>query len=159
ILDKARERAREMSHRKGALYPWRTISGAECSAYFPGGTAQYHINADIAYAIKQYYEATLDEEFIIDYGAEIVLETARIWMELGSYIPKKNNQFCINEVTGPDEYTAMVNNNFYTNAMAQMHLKFAADLAAKMKNLQPNEFDRLKTTIGLADDEPKEWLK
>ncbi|PWT97829.1 MAG: family 65 glycosyl hydrolase [Candidatus Melainabacteria bacterium] len=159
ILDKARTRAREMSHSKGALYAWRTIAGEECSAYFPGGTAQYHINADIAYAVKQYHEATLDEEFMTKYGAEIVLETARIWIGIGSYIPKKNNQFCINEVTGPDEYTAMVNNNFYTNAMAQMHLKFAADIAAKMKKSQPTEFERLKTAIGLTDDEPKEWVK
>ena len=159
ILNKARLRAREMSHDKGALYAWRTIAGEECSAYFPGGTAQYHINADIAYAIKQYYEATKDEDFMLRCGAEMVMETARIWMGIGAYIPKKNNQFCINEVTGPDEYTAMVDNNFYTNAMAQMHLKFAAHLADKLKAEHPKDFHRITKTMVLSTEEPKEWLR
>lgn len=158
-LDKARTRAREMSHPKGALYAWRTIAGEECSAYFPGGTAQYHINADIAYAIKQYYEATGDEEFMTKYGAEVAMETARIWMGIGSYIKKRNNQFCINEVTGPDEYTAMVNNNFYTNAMAQAHLKFAAHWADKLKTSQPEDFRRIKAAMNLSEDEPNEWKR
>jgi alpha,alpha-trehalose phosphorylase len=159
ILDKARLRAREMSHDKGALYTWRTIAGEECSAYYPGGTAQYHINADIAYAIKQYYEATADEDFMLRCGAEMILETARIWIGIGSYIARKNDQFCINEVTGPDEYTAMVDNNFYTNAMAQMHLKFAAFLAAKLKNEHPKDFNRISKSMDLSTEEPKEWLR
>lgn len=158
-LNKARERAREMSHLKGALYAWRTIAGEECSAYFPGGTAQYHINADIAYAIKQYYEATGDEEFMRKYGAEIVMDTARIWADLGAYIPKKNNKFCINEVTGPNEYTAMVNNNFYTNSMAQTHLRFATELAAKFKRDYADDFVRIKAAMNLSDNEPTEWAK
>jgi len=159
ILDKARERAREMSHKKGALYAWRTIAGEECSSYFPGGTAQYHINADIAYAIKQYYEATDDEEFMTKYGAEIVMETARIWMGIGAYISRHDNKFCINEVTGPDEYTAMVNNNYYTNAMAQMHLRFAAAIATKLKAQHPDDFRRIVQSMNLTDDEPIQWVK
>jgi len=159
ILDKARQRAIEMTHKKGALYTWRTIAGEECSAFFPAGTAQYHLNADIAFAIKQYYEATNDEEFIRKYGAEIVIETARIWTDIGDYIPEKNNQFCINCVTGPDEYTAIVNNNFYTNAMAQMHLKFAAQMVSKLKKEYPHDFDRIVKAIDLSDSEPKEWLR
>jgi alpha,alpha-trehalose phosphorylase len=118
-LDKARERAREMSHNKGALFPWRTINGEECSGYFPAGTAQYHINADIAHAIKRYMEVTEDDEFLLLYGAEIVFETARLWIDLGFFNSEKGGSFCINCVTGPDEYTAIVNNNFYTNLMAK----------------------------------------
>ena len=148
-----------MSHDKGALYAWRTIAGEECSAFFPGGTAQYHINADIAYAVKQYYEATGDEDFMLRCGAEIVMETARIWMGIGACIERKNNQFCINEVTGPDEYTAMVDNNFYTNAMAQMHLRFAASLAAKLKAKYPLEFHRINKSMALSTDEPREWTQ
>src|SRR6185436_14544251 len=125
-LEKARERARQMSHAKGALYPWRTIAGEECSAYFPAGTAQYHINADIAYSIKLYVEATGDDAYLLQHGAEIVIETARIWMGIGCYASNNHERFCINDVTGPDEYTALINNNYYTNAMAQMHLRFAA---------------------------------
>lgn len=158
-LDKARARAREMSHDKGALYAWRTITGEECSTYFPGGTAQYHINADIAYAIKQYYEATADEEFMVKYGAEMIMETARIWMGIGTYVGRRDNQFCINEVTGPDEYTALVDNNFYTNAMAQMHLRLAADWARKMKNEYPSDFRRLKLAMDFSDEEPKQWIR
>ena len=159
ILDKSRARAREMSHDKGALYAWRTIAGEECSAYFPAGTAGYHINADIAYATKQYYEATADHEFMLQMGAEMVMETARIWLGIGAYIKRKNNQFCINEVTGPDEYTAMVDNNLYTNAMAQMHLSFAAEIAAKLKKEYPAEFARISKLIDLADDEPAQWTR
>jgi alpha,alpha-trehalose phosphorylase len=159
ILNKARERAREMSHAKGALFAWRSIAGGECSSYFPAGTAQYHINADVAYAIKQYYEATLDEDFIRKYGAEIVMETARIWIGIGTYVARRNNQFCINEVTGPDEYTAMVDNNFYTNVMAQTHLRFAADLAAKLNKDSPTDFQRIAKAMDLSADEPVEWLK
>jgi alpha,alpha-trehalose phosphorylase len=156
-LDKAREQARLMSHAKGALYPWRTIAGEECSAYFPAGTAQYHINADIAYSIKLYAEVTGDESFLYPHGAEIVMETARIWMGIGGYIPRKGNHFCINEVTGPDEYSALVNNNYYTNAMAQMHLRYAADVAETMRTRLPEEFAALARTIEMEPDEPARW--
>jgi trehalose/maltose hydrolase-like predicted phosphorylase len=154
-LGKARERARQMSHAKGALYPWRTIAGDECSAYFPAGTAQYHINADIAYSIKLYFEATGDLDYMSEAGAEIVLETARIWIGIGNY--DRAGRFCINEVTGPDEYTALVNNNYYTNAMAQMHLRFAADIADTLGRERPAELARIAAAIGLDADEIAEW--
>ena len=95
----------------GALYPWRTIGGEEASAYFPAGTAQYHINADIAHAIEGYLATTGDRSFLVDGGAEIVFETARLWASLGGFVPGRGGAFCINEVTGPDEYSALVNNN------------------------------------------------
>lgn len=85
ILPNARRRAREMGHARGALFPWRTIDGEECSAYYPAGTAQVHIDADIAHAVKLYCEATGDDAFRRDCGAEIVLETARLWADLGYY--------------------------------------------------------------------------
>lgn len=156
-LPKARERARQMSHAKGALYPWRTIAGDECSAYYPAGTAQYHINADIAYSIKLYFEATGDLDFMAQAGAEIVLETARIWLGIGSY--NRDGQFCINEVTGPDEYTALVNNNYYTNAMARMHLNFAADLVDLIGRERGSEFSRIAQAVQLEGGEPAEWRR
>jgi len=122
ILDRAREHAAILGHKKGALYPWRTIMGKECSGYFPSGSAQYHINGDIAHSIVAYYLATKDLTFIVDKGAEIMFETARLWMDTGNYY---NGEFLINEVTGPDEYTCMVNNNYYTNACAQYNLRWA----------------------------------
>lgn len=153
-LAKARERARQMAHPKGALYPWRTIAGEECSAYFPAGTAQYHINADIAYSIKLYYEATGDLDYMAQAGAEIVFETARIWLGIGNY--DREGRFCINEVTGPDEYTALVNNNYYTNAMAQMHMRFAADMVDAIRRDRPTDFARIALASGFEDTEVAE---
>lgn len=151
ILPQARARARQMAHARGALYPWRTIAGEECSAYYPAGTAQYHINADVAYSIRLYLLATGDFDFIAQYGAEIVLDTARIWLGLGAY--DRAGRFCINEVTGPDEYTALVNNNYYTNAMARMHMTFAADMAARLRAERPADYERVAAAIGLEGDE------
>lgn len=121
-LDAARENARILGHKKGALYPWRTIMGKECSGYFPSGSAQYHIDGDIAYSTIAYYLTTKDLDFMAEKGAEIVFETARLWMDTGHFY---HGQFHINDVTGPDEYTCLVNNNYFTNASAQYNLHWA----------------------------------
>jgi len=154
-LEQARQRARQMAHARGALYPWRTIAGGECSAYFPAGTAQYHINADIAYSIKSYYEATGDLDYMAQAGLEIVMETARIWIGIGS--DDREGRFCINEVTGPDEYTALVNNNYYTNAMARMHLRFAADMADQLARERAVDFARVAASTGVDAAEIAAW--
>lgn len=156
-LDKARERARQMTHTKGALFPWRGINGEECSAYYPAGTAQYHIDADISFAIKRYMEATEDCEFIVEYGAEILFETARLWADLGCFISNKGNKFCINSVTGPDEYSAVVNNNCYTNLMAKVNLEYAHKIAQLMENNFPMEFKKLAAKISLKNSEVACW--
>lgn len=157
ILPLARERAREMGHPIGALFPWRTIDGHEASAYFPAGTAQYHIDADIALAVKRYWEATGDDAFLWEMGAEIVCETARLYRDLGFYNPRKGNCFCINGVTGPDEYNAMVNNNAYTNIMAATNMRFAADVLALMAEKAPEAFAALTEKIGLQPEEADAW--
>lgn len=157
LLDAARRRARDLAIEKGCLFPWRTIGGEECSAYYPAGTAQYHINADVAYAVKQYHQATGDDEFMRDAGVEVVLESARMWMSIGFFNPRRDNQFCINEVTGPDEYTACVNNNFFTNAMARTHLHYAFELTQWMKVHYPEVWQTLETRLALTSEEPSEW--
>ncbi len=159
ILDAARARARELAIPKGAIFPWRTIGGEECSAYYPAGTAQFHINADVAYAIKQYHEATGDDAFLQDAGVEVVLESARLWLAIGHFNPHRNNQFCINEVTGPDEYTALVNNNFFTNAMAQAHLRYAAELHQWLRESAPMQAKSLYQSMALEDEEVAEWTR
>ena len=158
ILDHARDRARMLSHEKGALYPWRTIAGEEGSSYFPASTAQYHINAAIAYAINKYIDITGDFSLMLDFGAEIIFETARIWDDLGTYVPRKGNRFCYNEVTGPDEYSALVNNNCYTNLMAQWHLRFAYETAGFLKQNYPQEYQHLAEKIQLQEEELQSWL-
>ncbi|MCA9995229.1 MAG: glycoside hydrolase family 65 protein [Anaerolineales bacterium] len=156
ILDKARQRARQMAHPVGALFPWRTISGEECSAYYPAGTAQYHINADVAFAIKRYHDATQDAEFMQQFGAEILFETARLWLHVGHYVDGK---FHIDAVTGPDEYTALVNNNAYTNLMAAENMRFAAHIADWLQQEYPHTYQTLAEKIALAPDEAAAWAQ
>lgn len=146
ILPLAQERARELSL-QGALFPWRTISGHETSAYYPAGTAQYHIDADIMFALNRYLTAagfptdnTL--ELTTQHIAHMAVETARMWMSLGCYVEDKG--FCINEVTGPDEYTACVDNNAYTNLMARENLRISASIAQKYDAAQMQEIDTWK---------------
>lgn len=129
-LPLAKENARLLGHRRGALYPWRTISGRECSGFFPAGSAQYHIDGDIACAVVRYYLATGDKEYLAQEGAEILIETARLWMDVGNW---HEGRFVINDVTGPDEYTCIVNNNYYTNACARYNLRWASRLKELMK--------------------------
>ena len=126
----AKENAKLLGHKKGAMFPWRTISGRECSGFFPAGSAQYHINGDIAYAAVQYYLASGDMDYLAEEGAEILIETARLWMDTGNY---SKGKFVINDVTGPDEYTCIVNNNFYTNACAKFNLYWAYNAAEILK--------------------------
>lgn len=152
-LEAARENAKILGHKKGALYPWRTIMGKECSGYFPSGSAQYHIDGDIAYSVVSYYLATKDLDFIADKGAEIVFETARLWMDTGNYV---EGRFHINDVTGPDEYTCIVNNNYFTNASAQYNLHWAVRFYHLLKaggKLQAAE------RIGLTEEEVAEFEK
>lgn len=154
-LPKARDRAVEMAA-SGALYPWRTIGGEEVSAYYPGGTAQYHIDADVAHAVIQYSEAAGDEEFLRNKGMEILVETCRFFLSVGDWIPGKG--FCINGVTGPDEYTAIVNNNTYTNMMVKDQLEFTV---RELRNWRDNDLANYESTIqspmGLSDDEINVW--
>ncbi|GGO69033.1 glycoside hydrolase family 65 protein [Bowmanella pacifica] len=156
-LDGARRRARQMSHSTGALYPWRTIGGDECSAFFPAGTAQYHINAAIAHALRSYYTATSDWQFMQQMGAQMLFETARLWLSLGHFNPRRDGQFCIDGVTGPDEYTAIVSNNFYTNAMAKAHLRFAVQIAAKFRDSDSAAYKLLCHKLNLSDAEIATW--
>ncbi|WP_018681200.1 glycoside hydrolase family 65 protein [Actinokineospora enzanensis] len=118
----ALERAKVLG-KAGAAFPWRSINGKECSAYWPAGTAAFHVSADIADAVARYYWATLDEDFDRDQGAELLVQTARLWASLGHHDP--HDGFRIDGITGPDEYTAVVDNNVYTNLMAQKNLNEA----------------------------------
>jgi alpha,alpha-trehalose phosphorylase len=125
MLPEARIRAKELSV-DGALFPWRTINGLEASAYYAAGTAQFHIAAAIAFATNRYLWATGDIAFRDGMGAELLIETARMWISLGFF--GKDGLFHIHGVTGPDEYTAVVNDNLYTNVMARFNLRAAAAL-------------------------------
>ena len=158
-LDKARERARVLGHDKGALYPWRTINGEEASTYFPLGTAQYHINADIAYAFKLYVDVNDDFDYLEDKAAEVLCETARVWADVGSFSEYVGDKYCICAVTGPDEYNAIVDNNFYTNLMARENLRDAIWALNKIKEKDKLAYDNLVKKIDLKDEEIEYWKK
>jgi alpha,alpha-trehalose phosphorylase len=158
MLGAARRRAREVGH-EGALFPWRTISGEEASAWYAAGTAQYHINADIAHAIRQYRYVTGDLDFLLGPGAEVLVETARFWMELGFFSERRCGRFCINAVTGPDEYTTVVDNNAYTNLMAKENLVGAVRVAEWLQARDADGFERLCQTTGLCETEIQGWRR
>ncbi|HXJ48367.1 MAG TPA: hypothetical protein VNF91_04285, partial [Candidatus Acidoferrum sp.] len=132
ILQMARQRAKDLGF-KGAAFPWRTIHGEECSGYWPASTAAFHINADIADGVQRYVNATNDMQFEETVGVELLVETARLWISLGHY--ERGGLFRIDGVTGPDEYSALADNNLYTNLMAQRNLVAAADAVGRHRNI------------------------
>ena len=158
MLPQARARAKEMGHR-GAMFPWRTISGEEASAYYATGTAQYHINADIMYALRKYVQATGDEQFLRDCGSEMLVETARLWLDLGFYSDAKGGKFCMNAVTGPDEYNTVVNNNAYTNLMARENLRYAAQTVEALRATDPDAYSTLVHKTALEPSEVEAWIR
>jgi len=148
ILDMARKRAKDLGF-KGAAFPWRTIHGEECSGYWPASTAAFHINADIADGVLRYVSATNDMQFEETVGVELLVETARLWISVGHHV--RGGLFRIDGVTGPDEYSALADNNLYTNLMAQRNLVAAADAVGRHRNVAK----RLK----VSPNEVKAWRR
>ncbi|WP_066067968.1 glycoside hydrolase family 65 protein [Neobacillus soli] len=156
ILEQAKLHAKDMGHRKGALFPWRTISGTECSSYFPSGSAQYHISADIAYSFVQYSLVSGDSNFMKEHGAEVLFETARLWVDTGHF---DGESFKIDAITGPDEYTCIVNNNYYTNVMAKYNLIWAVKCYQLLDSLDGEQLSNLSRKISLTKDEIRTWQR
>jgi alpha,alpha-trehalose phosphorylase len=146
VLAEARRHAADLGL-AGAAFPWRTIRGQETSGYWPAGTAAFHINADIADAVVRYLDATEDAKFETEIGLELLVETARLWRSLGQH--DAVGHFRIEGVTGPDEYSAVKDNNVYTNLMAQWNLACAANAAARL----PAEAEAL----GVTTEEAASW--
>ncbi|WP_199253815.1 glycoside hydrolase family 65 protein [Mycolicibacterium mengxianglii] len=146
ILDLAKERAAQLDL-KGAAYPWRTISGQECSAYWPAGTAAWHINADIAMAFERYRLVTGDDSLERECGLAVFVETARLWMSLGHH--DRHGIWHLDGVTGPDEYTAVVRDNVFTNLMAAGNLRAAA--AACLRHPDAAQ------ALGVTNEETASW--
>ncbi|MEV4630422.1 glycoside hydrolase family 65 protein [Micromonospora sp. NPDC049523] len=145
-LPMAQERARTLGL-NGAAFPWRTIRGQECSAYWPAGTAAFHIAADIADAVRRYVQATGDQDFEREIGLELLVETARLWRSLGHH--DRAGKFHLDGMTGPDEYTAVKSDNVYTNLMAQRNLLAAADAVSRHSDHA--------WRLGVDDEETAAW--
>ncbi len=138
-LDLARDRAAELLL-AGAAFPWRTIRGQECSAYWPAGTAAWHVNADIAMAFERYRIVSGDDSLEADCGLEVLVDTARMWLSLGHH--DRHGRWHIDGVTGPDEYTAVVCDNVFTNLMAAHNMRVAAEACER----HPDVADSVKVT-------------
>ncbi len=147
-LELAKGRAATLGFR-GATFPWRTIEGQECSGYWPASTAGVHINADIAEAVERYRIATGDETLEQDCGLAVLVETARLWISLGHY--DRHRRWHVHGVTGPDEYTALVDDNVFTNLMAARNLRAAAGAVGRC----PDQAARLDVT----EEEATAWLE
>ena len=157
MLPAARARAREMAY-SGALFPWRTINGEEASAYYAAGSAQVHIDADVAYALTKYITATDDVGFLIRDGIDILVETSRMWADLGFWRHRNgDSSFHIPGVPGPDEYTTVVNNNLFTNLMARYNLEQAVAAVERIRAEYPVEFQQIVARLDLREDEPATW--
>ncbi|MCP2636532.1 glycoside hydrolase family 65 protein [Microbacterium sp. HD4P20] len=162
MLPAARRRAFQLNE-AGALFPWRTINGEEASAYYAAGTAQYHINADVSYALAKYVRATGDDEFLFREGVDIAVETARLWATLGFWRSSdgitdgEGESFHIHGVTGPDEYTTVVNDNLFTNVMARFNLRFAAKTVRDMAEVDGEVYREMVDRLGLEPGEPEGW--
>ena len=153
-LPQARARAAEL-HQQGAAFAWRTIDGREASAFFEAGTAQFHINADIAYALNRYLEATGDLAFLKDRGIDLFVETARLWADLG--FTGRDGAFHIHGVTGPDEYSALADDNLYTNVMAAANLTAADHWLGVLAGADPAALDEAVSRLGIRPEERAAW--
>ncbi|WP_375487785.1 glycoside hydrolase family 65 protein [uncultured Mycobacterium sp.] len=145
-LDLAKDRAAELGL-EGAAFPWRTIRGQECSGYWPAGTAAFHVNADIAMAFERYRIVTGDHSLEEHCGLEVLIETARLWHSLGHH--DRHGVWHLDGVTGPDEYTAVMRDNVFTNLMAAHNLRVAAEACAR----HPEQ----SRALGVSTEETAAW--
>ena len=148
-LEDALDRAQDLHLQRGALYPFRTLNGSESHAS-TACTMQLHMNADIAYAIQLWLEVTGDYELMRTGGAAVVLATALVWIQWGIW---DEGDFHLRHVTGPDEYNVLVNDNYYTNLMAQNHLVFAYNIAKEFQHRFAEEYEALCGIIGLKQED------
>jgi alpha,alpha-trehalose phosphorylase len=149
-LSKARSNAVLLGYTKGVLYPWRTISGAECSAFFEAGAAQHHINADIAYAFIQYYKSTKETDIFFNGGFEVLLEISRLFSDIGY---QRDGKFHIDMVTGPDEYTVLVGDNYYTNVMVKNVFLGVNMIADVLSVADPVRWRKLEEHLAVCQNE------
>lgn len=156
MLPAAERRARKLNQ-NGALFPWRTINGEEASAWYAAGTAQYHIDADVSYAVSTYVDATGDAEFMANDGIDILVQTARMFADLGFWRGEDDETFHIDGVTGPDEYTTVVNDNLYTNVMARFNLRRSARAVRELADRAPDRYERMVARLGLDPAEVADW--
>jgi trehalose/maltose hydrolase-like predicted phosphorylase len=167
-LPAARDKARRLGYH-GALYAWESADTGEDvtpdSAVAPDGrivpiltgTQEQHISADIAYAVWQYWQATADEAFFVTAGVDILIETARFWATRGRL--ESEGRYHLRAVIGPDEYHETVDDNAYTNVMAQWNLERAAEAVEWLRTSRPDSWRAIFDRLRVAPDEPASWRR
>jgi trehalose/maltose hydrolase-like predicted phosphorylase len=165
-LKAAREKAMREGFR-GAMYPWESADTGEettpRAVIAPSGEVisvlngdmEIHITADIAYAVWQYWQVTGDDDFFAEYGAEILLETARFWSSRGAM--EGDGKYHIRHVIGPDEYHDNVDDNTFTNLMAAWNLRRGVETAGWMQQHRPDRWHDLRQRLHVAPDELSTW--
>ncbi len=120
------------------------------------GDIEHHISADVVYAMMQYWRVTGDDDFMRDYGAEVVLDTARFW---GSRVDWNGarGRYEINDVIGPDEYHDHVDNSVFTNRMARWNLEAALETLAWLRREHPEKAAELESRLDLTRDRLAHW--
>jgi alpha,alpha-trehalose phosphorylase len=146
ILPQAKERAKQLGL-AGAAFPWRTIAGEECSAYWPAGTGAFHVTADVADAVARFWMVAGSDDYGERFAIDLLVQTARLWASLGYF--DAAGEFRIDGVTGPDEYSAIADNNVYTNLMAKRNLQAAAS-AVRHRAAERSRWD-------VTDEEVETW--
>lgn len=157
-LEKAKQNARKLGFKKGALYPMVTMNGEECHNEWEITFEEIHRNAAIAYAIYNYVNYTGDKKYFEEYGFEVLTEISRFWEERVSYSCEKN-KYVILGVTGPNEYENNVNNNWYTNTMAVWTLKYTISVKDYIRKNNPVKYNSLIKKLQLKDYETDKWQK
>ena len=154
-LPMALERAK-MLDCTGACYPIATLNGDEACALWQHASLQLQPSTAVAYGIWHYVHLTQDEDFLWQYGAEMLLQIARF---MASRVEQsgKTGKYGYYGVMGPDEFHMMVNNNAYTNYMGKRTLAYAAEVLADMQRKQPSAYATLAEKTALAADEITRW--
>ncbi|GIV35903.1 MAG: maltose phosphorylase [Cyclobacteriaceae bacterium] len=156
-LPKAIENARKLGFENGAaLYPMVTMNGEECHNEWEITFEEIHRNGAIAYAIYDYVRYTGDEEYLTDYGLEVLLALSRFWSQRVNWSDAKGGYVMLG-VTGPNEYENNVNNNWYTNYIARWTLTYTLEVLAWARKHAGDKTRALTEKAGLRADEEKCW--
>ncbi|WP_339313345.1 glycoside hydrolase family 65 protein [Paenibacillus sp. FSL M7-0896] len=155
-LEKAKENARKLGYRKGALYPMVTMNGEECHNEWEITFEEIHRNGAIAYAIYNYVNYTGDKAYLAQYGLEVLVEIARFWEERVNYVAHKDKYVMLG-VTGPNEYENNVNNNWYTNRMAAWTMEYTLEALAYVQENEGSRYAELADKLELLESETAKW--
>jgi maltose phosphorylase len=155
-LEKAKENARKLGFKKGALYPMVTMNGEECHNEWEITFEEIHRNGAIAYAIYNYVNYTGDNSYLGQYGFEVLAEISRFWEERVHYSPRRG-KYVMHGVTGPNEYENNVNNNWYTNRIAAWTLEYTLEVIDYLKANEPERYKKLEAKLQINAEETAKW--